>query len=105
MVSKVAHSTERVNMIKDFKVLLASKGLIVLCRTQLTPYSAVISDAHLFVFLYMYSFCLVYYEAVSAPNEIMHLKNILVARFQKSTRYSNRPINTKSLPYLSKPYM
>jgi hypothetical protein len=28
MVSKVAHGTERVNRIKDFKVLLASKGLI-----------------------------------------------------------------------------
>jgi hypothetical protein len=27
MVSKVAHGTERVNRIKDFKVLLASKGL------------------------------------------------------------------------------
>jgi hypothetical protein len=27
MVPKVAHGTERVNMIKDFKVLLASKGL------------------------------------------------------------------------------
>jgi hypothetical protein len=27
MVPKVAHGTERVNMIKNFKVLLASKGL------------------------------------------------------------------------------
>jgi hypothetical protein len=27
MVSKVAHGTERVNRIKDFKVLLASNGL------------------------------------------------------------------------------
>jgi hypothetical protein len=27
MVPKVAHGTERVNMIKDFKVLLASKAL------------------------------------------------------------------------------
>jgi hypothetical protein len=44
MVPKVAHGTERVNMIKDFKVLLASKGLNVSSTVSISSYMYLIFD-------------------------------------------------------------
>jgi hypothetical protein len=37
MVPKVAHGTERVNMIKDFKVILDSKGIMCAQGSSLRP--------------------------------------------------------------------